>query len=242
MAPVTYPQRRRQRCLSGLACALTGTLLAALFCARACAGTDREFHHWKSLRDQDVVRQERDFSCGLAALATLLTYYFERPVSEAKLLARLDIPDAGALADTIAARTVHAAERARLQTLQEKGVSLAILAGLARDHGLHAQGVRLRPDDLARLSMPAIAYIEPGGEPHFTLIRGVDSRGSVQVADPAWGNRRFSGPDFARLFAPAGATAGRLLLILPQGRDAGRRDWFGVDRPQPLLQPMRLGR
>ncbi|MEQ8514374.1 MAG: cysteine peptidase family C39 domain-containing protein, partial [Chromatocurvus sp.] len=110
------------------------------------------------------MRQEKDFSCGLAALATLLTYYFERPVSEAQLLARLELPAPDVLADALVARDVPAAARARLATLQDKGVSLATLAELARSYGLPARGVRIRPDLLSRLSMPAIAYIEPGGD------------------------------------------------------------------------------
>ena len=35
-------------------------------------------HTLKELRDQYVVKQDTDYSCGAAALATLLTYYFGR--------------------------------------------------------------------------------------------------------------------------------------------------------------------
>ena len=205
--------------------------------ARASEETDRGFRHWTALRDQQVIRQEKDFSCGLAALATVLTYYFERPVTEAQLLDQLELPDSQTLARQLAREGLPLTDRERLQSLRERGVSLALLARLARTHGLRARGVSLRPEALSRLSMPAIAYVEPGGSPHFTLIRGVDQRGHVQVADPSWGNRLFTGDDFAGIFAPRGTQRGRLLLLLPSDAASPASDWFRIDRPQPLLQP-----
>lgn len=194
-----------------------------------------DFRHWKALRDAEVVRQERDFSCGLAALATMLTYYFGVEVSEAELLGRLDPRDTGVFTDSLSG--TDTVTSARLNILKERGVSLAILADLASEYGLRAQGVRIGAETLSRLSMPAIAYIEPDGEPHFTLIRGVDKRGNVQVADPSWGNRLFPADDFVRIFALDGETDGRLLLVVPADGHAGRRGWFGVHRAGALIQP-----
>lgn len=233
-------RRPTLRAVSLLASGLA--VLGLLEAHSATATTTEGFRDWKALRDAGVVRQERDFSCGLAALATLLTHYFDHPASESDLLARLGLPDADVLTDTRPAGELAPAERARRQRLREQGVSLALLADLARQYGLRAQGVSIRPEALSRLSIPAIAYIEPEGEPHFTLIRGVDRHGNVQVADPSWGNRLFSADDFARVFSIDGNMAGRLLLVLPAGQGAVRSDWFAVDRAQPLFQRPQLWR
>ncbi|TCO78366.1 hypothetical protein EV688_101182 [Chromatocurvus halotolerans] len=237
---LAMPRRPSLRAVSLLA----GGLIALNFLEghSATANTIDGFRDWKALRDAGVVRQERDFSCGLAALATLLTHYFDQPASESDLLARLGLPDADVLTATRPAGDSAPAERARRQRLQERGVSLALLAALARQYGLRAQGVSIRPEALSRLSVPAIAYIEPEGEPHFTLIRGVDRHGNIQVADPSWGNRLFSAADFARVFSLNGSTAGRLLLVMPAGEAAVLSDWFAVDRAQPLIQRPHLGR
>lgn len=217
--------------------------VACVLHVRPLAATEmQDFRHWKALRDQAVVRQELDFSCGLAALATMLTYYFDHPVSEAELLDRLELPAPDILTRRLLGSDLAPGERTQLQMLQERGVSLAILADLARDYGFRAQGVSLAAETLQRLSIPAIAYIEPDGEPHFTLIRGVDRRGNVQVADPSWGNRLFSAADFARVFALGEGAAGRLLLIMPAAGNPGREDWFRVDRAQPLIQRPQLFR
>ncbi|MFU8766006.1 MAG: hypothetical protein ACNA7T_15865, partial [Haliea sp.] len=51
------------------------------------AMSETAFTNWVTLRDAGLVRQERDFSCGVAALATYLTYYLQHPVTEGELLA-----------------------------------------------------------------------------------------------------------------------------------------------------------
>lgn len=227
----------RRRTLRVVALLMGGlSALGLLAVHSATATTKQDFRNWRALRDAGVVRQESDFSCGLASLATLLTYYFDQPASEADLLARLGLSDAEGLTDTRPAGNIGSAGRARRQRLEEQGVSLALLADLARQYGLQAQGVSLRPEALSRLSVPAIAYIEPDGEPHFTLIRGVDRYGNIQVADPSWGNRLFTAADFARVFSLDGNSAGRLLLVLPAEASAGRSGWFAIDRVQPLMQ------
>ena len=47
---------------------------------------EARFQSWVALRDAGVVRQRRDFSCGLASLATLLTHYYRIEVGEEALL------------------------------------------------------------------------------------------------------------------------------------------------------------
>jgi hypothetical protein len=45
---------------------------------------------WKDLKKQYVVMQQNDFSCGAAALATLLTYYWGDDISEQDVLTRVE--------------------------------------------------------------------------------------------------------------------------------------------------------
>ena len=66
----------------------------ALFCLLALAGcattpprpsqsssnqgaVQGKFQSWRERRDHNVIKQRYDYSCGAAALATLLRYYFE---------------------------------------------------------------------------------------------------------------------------------------------------------------------
>ena len=72
------PTRRLQSGIIGLAlcCLLTCVTSAAAFDAR------RPVRSLQEIRHEGVVIQKWDVSCGAAALATVLTYGLEEPVSE----------------------------------------------------------------------------------------------------------------------------------------------------------------
>ena len=127
----------------------------------------------KDLRDQGLVRQRFDYSCGAAALATILRYGFDDPVSEREILADLF-------------RLLPADQEA---LRRRKGFSLLDLQQVAQARGYKAQGFRLAPRYLAKLGGPVIVFIEPRGYKHFAVLRGV--RGDrVFLADPSRGNIR----------------------------------------------------
>jgi predicted double-glycine peptidase len=169
-----------------------------LAAATRAADAPPPFMDWRALRDAKVIKQQRDYSCGLASLATLLRHYYGVPVSEDALLDALRQRDG---AEQFAAR------------YGERGVSLADLAWLARAHGFDAAGVSVPAGLLTALDRPALVYLEQGGMPHFSVLRGVGVGGEVLLADPTAGNLRVSQRQFGRWFLPGDAAAGRVLLL-----------------------------
>ena len=149
-----------------------------------------------------MLRQRHDYSCGLAALGTLLTHYYGTPVSEQALLERL-----------LQLRADAGTPAAPEHTYATAGVALADLALLARDRGLRAAGLRVPPTALMHLKRPVIVYLEARGWPHFAVLRGVDGGGRVQLADPAAGNRRLTRSQFAREFVTLRGGRGRVLVL-----------------------------
>jgi predicted double-glycine peptidase len=140
----------------------------------------------RELRDAGVVRQRFDYSCGSAALATLLSYGLNDPVDEQTLLRALLEP----------------LQPDELVALTKKGLSLQDLQHLAQMRGHKAQGFRLRADQLARLSRPVIAFIKPGGYAHFAVLKGV-SGDRAYLADPSLGNVRMPLYRFLDMWADA---------------------------------------
>lgn len=132
-------------------------------------------HTLKELRDRHVVKQQEDYSCGAAALATLLLYYYGEETSESDLLTLLkqQIP----------------AEEWPMKSVQ--GFSLLDLKTAARTKGFRAAGFELTIEQLAKLRAPVIVFIKPLGYKHFAVLRGVD-RSRVYLADPSRGNVRMS--------------------------------------------------
>jgi predicted double-glycine peptidase len=140
------------------------------------AGTTRIEHRVASLvalRDAGVVKQRFDYSCGSAALATLLTYGLNDPVGEEDLLRAVLEP----------------LSPVQLAELQKKGLSLLHLQRLAQQRGHKAQGFRIHHSQLGRISRPLIVFIRPNGYEHFAVMKGVRG-GRVHLADPSLGNVR----------------------------------------------------
>jgi predicted double-glycine peptidase len=181
------------------------------------------FRAWVDMRDQGIVKQSLDYSCGPAALATLLSYYFQIPTSEQEILNVLESQSA-------------------LWQLpadwRETGVSMAALAKMGNYKGLEAVGVAIELGMLSRLKIPAIAYLEHRGLPHFSVIRGVDGLGNIQLADPTWGNQLLSQREFAKLW-PVGETGkGKLLLLRPKrnSKIAVDSSYFSISSRTPTLR------
>jgi uncharacterized protein len=202
---------------------VTAGLSLAVSPARAEEGG---FRNWVALRDAGVVRQAHDFSCGLAALATYLTYYLQHPVTEQDLLTLLDR---------------HGDGWALPVDWREQGVSYAVLLQLAQQYGLEGVGMAVTPELLRSLSVPAIVRLEVHGVAHFSVLRGIDQAGRVQLADPSWGNHRMNRDAFLPLWLDPehGAKSGTLMLFQPTAASALQPDaaYFGLDGRQPLLRP-----
>jgi predicted double-glycine peptidase len=127
----------------------------------------------RDLRDANVIKQQFDYSCGAAALATILRYGLGDNINERQVLEQLF----GLLS------------RDELQETLRQGFSLLHLQRVAQARGYQAEGFRLEPQFLSGLSGPVIVYIQPRGYRHFAVLRGIrDDR--VFLADPSLGNIR----------------------------------------------------
>ncbi|MFL5273363.1 MAG: C39 family peptidase [Anaeromyxobacteraceae bacterium] len=133
------------------------------------------------MRQDRVVRQKWDLSCGAAALSTLLTFDVGDRVSEADIITSI----------------LRRSDPVRIRARQ--GFSLLDLKRFAVSRGHVADGYgRLAMTDLARMS-PAIVPTQIGGYNHFVVFRGVRD-GHVLLADPAFGNRTMSVERFEALW------------------------------------------
>jgi predicted double-glycine peptidase len=219
-----------RRALGALAGSWLLALLVVCLPAPSQARTD-----WRTLRDAGIERQGLDFSCGAAALATLLQWY------------GLDNVDEAALLEAHYARLGHPLVAAQdAVDIAQWYLSMADLSALAARWGLRAHGVGVAPERLWDLQLPAIAHLAGRERRHFVVIQGLDAnRRRVAIADPASGHRYVSAAEFFSewLSAEAVDTAGRLLLLEPgdSTRDRALRQRFSThhwrDAPVQYLLP-----
>lgn len=141
----------------------------------------------------NVVRQQYDYSCGSAALTTLLDFYLGRNFHERQVMEGL----------------LRFGETERI--VERRGFSLLDMKRLVTALGHPSGGFKATEKDLRNLDHPAIAPIEYAGFKHFVVIRAVHE-GRVYVADPALGNLSFTVARFLEIW-----DNNVLFIVFPNG-------------------------
>jgi uncharacterized protein len=136
---------------------------------------------WKDIRDRNVVKQNRDYSCGAASLCTLLQYYWGDKVTEQKVLDSLD------------AMLKPAERRDRIK----EGLSLTDLRRVSVKLGYLASIGTLTFEQLSQSKIPVLVPLTIGKFNHFAIYRGTDGF-YVYLADPARGNVRTRIDEFVK--------------------------------------------
>jgi uncharacterized protein len=134
----------------------------------------------KEARFRSTIRQQYDFSCGSAALATLLSYHYEDLVSESDVFKAMF--DAG-----------------NQEKIRREGFSLLDMKKYLESNGYKAAGYRVSLDRLAEIGVPAIVLINIKGYKHFVVVKGVSQK-DVLVGDPAMGARTIPRADFESMW------------------------------------------
>lgn len=145
-----------------------------------------------------VVRQQYDFSCGSAALATLLRYHYALNQDEEASF-----------------RGMWAAgDRAQIRRV---GFSLLDMKRHLATLGYQADGFKVTLDEIVDAGVPGIALIDINGYKHFVVVKGV-SPAEVLVGDPALGLKTMPAGEFK-------AAWNGIYFALNSKLDVGRRNF-----------------
>ena len=122
----------------------------------------------KESRWDTVIRQQYDFSCGSAAVATLLSYHYGMPIDEAEVFQAM----------------FRAGDQDKIRA---EGFSMLDMKRFLDSRGLHSDGFRMSLDQLFKIGVPGIVLVNTQGYRHFVVLRGVRD-GNILLADPAIGS------------------------------------------------------
>lgn len=114
---------------------------------------------WKDNRDNKIVKQDVDCSCGASSLSTILTYFYQAPKSESEILDDM--------------------------TLDDVMASFLDLAKVIEQYGYTARGMMMDYDTLAKIKIPVIVYINHKRSDHFSVVRAIDEH-NVYLSDSSW--------------------------------------------------------
>ena len=168
-------------------------------------------------RYKNLVRQNTDYSCGAAALATILKYAYDVAADE-------NIVMEGML------------NVSNEDVVKSKGFSMLDMKHYVESLGMRGRGYRLTDQRLKNLRIPVIVLLDINGYKHFSVLKRV-SDGEFFLADPVLGNKQMSATEFKKAWANrvvftiigSGFVRDTVLLDLPYRID--RRSWMQNNSP-----------
>ena len=169
---------------------------------------------WKEMRDAQVVKQDLDYSCGASSLSTILTYFYQQPITEQQILTDMNLTSMMA--------------------------SFQDLANVSQKYGFTAKGIATNYDTLKKLKIPAIVYLNHKRSDHFSVIKSINDT-HIVLADSSWGNRTLTRSQFEAMWHTRSNDnlKGSLLLILPTTTDQKSNTslaFMEIQNNQKLLQ------
>ena len=147
---------------------------------------------WKAMRDAGIVKQNYDFSCGAASIATLLNRQYGLTYSEKEILELLS-------------KEAQETWKASFADMQKIMPSL----------GFRAEGYAVSFEQLQQLRAPVIVYLRYRNNDHFSVLYGIDGE-TVLLADPSLGHVSLSRAQFLDAWKTRDShLSGKILAIVP---------------------------
>lgn len=131
-------------------------------------------------RFKTTTRQQYDFSCGSAAVATLLSYHFQQPVTEAAVFEFMF-------------------RNGNQNLIRKQGFSMLDMQRYLAARGLQADGFELPLEKLIEAKLPAIVLVSDKGYNHFVVVKGM-ADGRILLGDPSNGTRAIALEQFRSIW------------------------------------------
>lgn len=134
----------------------------------------------KEIRFKSTLRQQYDFSCGSAAVATLLSFHYAHPVTEQYVFEQMFV-------------------RGDQRKIRKEGFSLLDIQRFLAAQGFRADGFELPLQKLIDAQLPAIVLVSDKGYQHFVVIKGMRD-GRILLGDSASGTRALTRSAFEAIW------------------------------------------
>lgn len=142
-----------------------------------------------------IVTQKYDYSCGSAALATLLKYQLAEDFEETHIIHGL----------------LKYGDKEKI--IERRAFSLLDMKKFVNAIGYQGVGYKAEIEDLDKLDMPCILPMEIYGYRHFTVFKDIH-QGHVFLADPFQGNTSYPIVHFKKLWHE-----NVIFVVYPSGRE-----------------------
>jgi len=169
----------------------------------------RSVETMQEVRYRNLIRQHTDYSCGAAALATILRYAYHLDADERTVIeGMMGVADPGVVA--------------------QRGFSLLDIKRYVESLGMRGRGYRVDESRLRTLRVPGLVLMDVRGFRHFVVLKQVDGD-TVELGDPILGNRSIAFSEFVKqwpsraVFVVIGSDFDRdTVLLQPSGKPSAR--------------------
>ena len=162
----------------------------------------------KDIKFQRTTRQQYDYSCGAAALSTLLSHHYNTPTPEQDVFQEMY-------------------EKGDKTKIHKEGFSLLDMQRFLAARGFRADGFKLPIEKLIAEKLPAIVLITDRGFNHFVVVKGFED-GRILIGDPSTGNRVVSMERFQEIWR------NKILFVIHSHKEGiafnNPADWRGAPR------------
>ncbi|MGF6272316.1 putative double-glycine peptidase [Massilia sp. UYP11] len=162
----------------------------------------------KDIKFQRTTRQQYDYSCGAAAVSTLLSHHYGTPTPEQDVFQEMY-------------------EKGDKTRIHKEGFSLLDMQRFLAARGFRADGFKLPIEKLITEKLPAIVLITDRGFNHFVVVKGYED-GRILIGDPSTGNRVVSMERFQEIWR------NKILFVIHSHKDGiafnTPADWRGAPR------------
>ena len=168
----------------------------------------------------NLVRQHTDYSCGAAALATILRHAYHLNTDEATVIEGMM-----GVADP--------------ELVRQRGFSLLDIKRYVESLGMRGRGYRIDEERLRNLRVPGLVLMDVRGFRHFVVLKQV--HGDVaEIGDPILGNRALPLHEFLEawpsraVFVVIGGDFDRNTVLLQPSRKASARALYARQGRGPI--------
>jgi len=165
-----------------------------LGCSSEYNDSNRAFESYLDIRFRNVIRQQLDMSCGLAALSDVLYFGYDLKVTEYEMIDRVGLKDSYSFED---------------------------LRILSTYYGIYSIPIWISYENLSLLSKPAILFVKRNGVSHFVTLLTIDKY-HVQIKDPAWGVLNYTREQFESYWLDDNKLKGRVLAFINDSKEYHR--------------------
>lgn len=122
------------------------------------------------IKFRNIIKQELDYTCGIASLRNIFLNYYNITSSEGELISIAGIKPEYSLYD---------------------------LSLISKQYEINTTGVKLTVDDLDKVKSPTMLYIKRNNSGHFVILKS-KTKNMIKIIDPAWGYLTYTTKQFSK--------------------------------------------